>query len=105
MIVIDVNQMNSCIEYEAELFWISPKLWIQCPCTDKGYKVVDSGFNKIPSKPLENVFRSQDIFFWSAYTLKEYIQVFFENHSFVWHSTSFKVFMSKLFVEFPELGE
>ena len=25
MIVIDVNQINNCIEYEAEFCWISPK--------------------------------------------------------------------------------
>lgn len=78
---------------------------VQCPCTDKGYKVFESGFNKISSKPLETVFRSQHIFSGMPRHSSNLSRSFLKNHSFVWHSSSFKVFTSKLFVECPERGE
>ena len=39
-IVIDVNQINNCIEYEAEFSWISPKPWYHRPNANRADRSV-----------------------------------------------------------------
>ena len=77
-IVIDVNQINNCIEYEAEFCWISPKPKNQIKSTitlnmrqsslgffpNRGTMSVyrqgsESRCNEIPSKPMQTVLCSQ----------------------------------------------